>query len=91
MWWAAKKSDSSVVYGVFTMAKPRARLLSKRIERTGRYFAPARRTGPGNSGAVTLSCVPNLSSRINGSIFFYRMRMRAHVCANRRESGHELR
>jgi hypothetical protein len=29
-----------VVYGLFTTAKPRSRRLSKRIERTGGYFAP---------------------------------------------------
>jgi len=56
-----------VVYGAFTRAKPRARCLSKRIERTGRYFAPPqdlepdalRRTGSGIPGAdVALPAEP---------------------------------
>jgi hypothetical protein len=52
---------------VFTTAKPRSHLLSKRIERTGRYFAPPqelesdalRRTGSGiPAGDVELRAEP---------------------------------
>jgi hypothetical protein len=39
--------------------------------------------------AATLSCLPNLLSAINGSIFLYRMRVRARL--RPKEPDHELR
>jgi len=50
MRWAAKKSDSSVVYGAFAMAKPRSHLLSESsapagISRRRRNLSPMRCAG----------------------------------------------